>query len=427
MHLSSFVVAATLLRLLGVAAAGAPDVFEIKVPHLDPEDAVWDHQRGLLYQSNLYRARISVSDAKGHKFDVNIPGVSSDEAKTPYELAGLSLDNPAHPKRLYGVAKDHGAFTFSHQSVRGPNRFIAFDLPITPSSKPVWQVDLNDVQASFEEKTGHWPFAPVDSAQDAQGQSYVIFALGAPYIAQVTPKGALSTFSTDTITEVIPRRVGYTGIAYLSKFDKLVTFGGPRLLTAFDLTSDDPNKPLPIRVKGPPLPKWSHAEKINVVRSLKGDEEFLVATNAPDVYSFRSTDRWQSVEYRKYTRPELRSNSMTTATDLVFGKERHVYAAGAYFGNGKFSKRTSWPLYKVADYLIDWSLPVPKDQAAAAAAEVSEMKAGPGQDASADAGVGVDTDADADCDDETTSATAASVKTPTLKMSRVIKPLDRPE
>lgn len=46
-----------------------PDVFEVKVPHLDPEDAVWDHQRNLLYQSNLYRAKISVSDTKvGHKF-----------------------------------------------------------------------------------------------------------------------------------------------------------------------------------------------------------------------------------------------------------------------------------------------------------------------------------------------------------------------
>lgn len=46
-----------------------PDVYNIKVAHLDPEDAVWDPQRKLLYQSNLYRAKVSVSDTKsGHKF-----------------------------------------------------------------------------------------------------------------------------------------------------------------------------------------------------------------------------------------------------------------------------------------------------------------------------------------------------------------------
>lgn len=49
--------------------ATPPDVYEIKVAHLDPEDAVWDAQRKLLYQSNLYRAKVSVSDTKtGHKF-----------------------------------------------------------------------------------------------------------------------------------------------------------------------------------------------------------------------------------------------------------------------------------------------------------------------------------------------------------------------
>lgn len=52
-----------------VRRATPPDVYNIKVAHLDPEDAVWDPQRKLLYQSNLYRAKVSVSDTKsGHKF-----------------------------------------------------------------------------------------------------------------------------------------------------------------------------------------------------------------------------------------------------------------------------------------------------------------------------------------------------------------------
>lgn len=76
-----------------------------------------------------------------------------------------------------------------------------------------------------------------------------------------------------------------------------------------------------------------------------------MATNAPDIYS-NSTDRWQSVEYRTFTRLELPNNSMTTVTDVVFeGGERHAYAACDYFGNGKFNSRQSWSLYKIADYI----------------------------------------------------------------------------
>lgn len=122
--------------------------------------------------------------------DAHIPGISSDEATTRYELAGLSLDKADKPTRLYGVAKDHSAFTFGpKQSVRGPNAFVAFDLPLSSSSKPVYNLDLHAVQGQIEKEQGTWPFAPVDSAQDEAGNSYIVFALGAPAIAKVGPDG----------------------------------------------------------------------------------------------------------------------------------------------------------------------------------------------------------------------------------------------
>lgn len=284
------------------------------------------------------------------------------------------------------MAKDHSAFTFTHQSVRGPNKFIAFDLPLSADSKPLWQVDLNPIQSEFEGKCGRWPFAPVDSAQDLFGNSYIIFALGAPAIAKVTPKGQVSIFACEQPNEVIQHRPGYTGITFIPAADKLITFGGPRPLTAFDLSSATPAKPQPVKINGKPLPKWGHAEKINAITSLDGREDLLLATNAPYIYSFRSTDRWTTAEYRTFTRPELRNNSLTTVTELVFGDRRHAYAAGAYFvswsgsgrgkslldcryltliaplliqGKGKFNTRTSWPLYKVDDYMIDWSVGAP--------------------------------------------------------------------
>lgn len=296
-------------------------------------------------------------DISDHRLcaDVHIPGVSSDAASTPFELAGLSLDKRDSPTRIYGVAKDHSAFTFSHQSKCGPNRFVSFPLPLTPSSKPDINIDLNPVQAAFEKQHGTWPFAPVDSTQDQAGNSYIVFALGAPAIAKVTPQGVASIFSFEAPKEVIPNRPGYTGIASIA--DKLVAYGGPRVLTAFDLKSSTPSKPVPVNIKGPPI-KWTHAEKINAVASQDGSGDRLVVTNAPYVYSFRSTDNWQTATYKQFYRDEFRNNSLTTVTDLVFGDEakgtlqRCIYGAGAYFGKGKFQSRTNWPLYKISSKLL---------------------------------------------------------------------------
>ncbi len=97
-------------------------------------------------------------------------------------------------------------------------------------------VSLNGVQNAFEQRTGTIPFGPVDSAQDSQDNSYVVFALGMPAIAKVSPDGKTITpwFSEASNGS---QRPGYTGVAFIPEDNILVAFGGPRPLTAFDLSS----------------------------------------------------------------------------------------------------------------------------------------------------------------------------------------------
>lgn len=215
------------------------------------------------------------------------------------------------------------------------------------------------MQAQIEEEHGTWPFAPVDSAQDAKGNSYIVFALGAPAVAKVAPDGKKaepfgewaqrgearhtsyspqfhpSRTAFEDPKDIIPNRPGYTGIAYVPSSNLLVAYGGPRLLTAFDLSSSTPSTPRAVEVKNGDSIKWRHAEKINLIPSLDGTGDRLVVTNAPDVISFRSTDGWKTASYKTVTRAELKNNSLTTVTQLEFDGQVGLYGSGAYFGNGK--------------------------------------------------------------------------------------------
>ena len=331
---------------LVTSAPVAPDTFSVNVKNLYPEDAVYDRSHGLLYQSNLWKGRISAwSTRDSSRFNVLIPGVSS-SGDGAQQMAGLSLDRQDNPTRLYGVAKDAAAFRFgAGQSKTGPSSFHAFDLPVSATSTPAWSINLDGVQRAFEAKYGTRPFGPVDSAQDNEGNSYVIFALGIPAIAKVSRDGrTVEPWFAEASNG--SQRPGYTGIAFDPATNRLVAFGGPRPLTTLDLSG---NK-IDTRINGN-FGSLDGTEKISLV-TYKG-RNVLVGAKAPNVYAFTTTDNWASASVKSYTRGEFNSNSLTVATQIEFGSgAKGVYGAGAYFGEGAHGGRTSFPLYRVPNSLL---------------------------------------------------------------------------
>lgn len=216
--------------------------------------------------------------------DISIPHVSSPQPfGTPYQLAGLSLNHPTKPTRLYGVAKDRQAFVFKSsdptQSVspNGANRFVAFDLPVNANSQPAWSVRLDRVQDRLAKKLGGKarPFGPVDSVQDKDGNSYVVFALGAPAIAKIDPSGkSIEAWAIEAPKSSRLPRVGYTGISYDADSNRLIAYGGPRTLTMFDLSSKTPSTPIPVKIEGAlRVSAITAAEKINLVQCEFGRRE----------------------------------------------------------------------------------------------------------------------------------------------------------
>lgn len=86
----------------------------------------------------------------------------------------------------------------------------------------------------------------------------------------------------------------------------------------------------------------------------------LLATNAPYVYSFRSTSSsspWSTVSFKSYSRDKFNSNGLTTVCEANFRgengtRERQIYGQGAYFGEGAYTTRTEWPMYKLPARLL---------------------------------------------------------------------------
>lgn len=200
--------------------------FSPSISQLFPEDTTYDRNEKLFYQSNLWKGRITVTNpSTDSHFNVEIPGVSS-SGNGEQQLAGLSLSTRSNADRLYAVAKDSRAFDFGNQRKNGACSFHAFDLPLSKSSTPAWSVYFDTVQKALHKKFGYArPFGPVDSAQDAEGNSYVVFALGMPAIAKISKDGkTVEAWSAEKPNG--SQRPGYTGVQYVSSSNKIIAYGG---------------------------------------------------------------------------------------------------------------------------------------------------------------------------------------------------------
>ncbi|EST09254.1 Six-bladed beta-propeller, TolB-like protein [Kalmanozyma brasiliensis GHG001] len=322
--------------------APPPDTININVKNLYPEDCIFDKARNLFYQSNLWKGRVSVWNvATRSNYNLLIPGVSS-SGDGDQQMAGLSINSAGD--KLFAVAKNSAAFRFgSGQRPEGAESFHRFNLPASSSSSPVWSVSLSGVKSAFRSRTGTLPFGPVASAQDNADNSYVVFALGMPAIARVSPDGKTITpwYSEKSNGS---QRPGYTGVAFIPEDNMLVAFGGPRPLTAFDLSSPNPTG-IPVRLTGANFGSTDGSEKIHTVQ-IAGKSN-LFAAKAPNTYRFQSSDRWRSATVRSATRDEFKTNSLTVVTEASFNGKTQVYGGGAYFGEGAKGGRTTFPLYRI--------------------------------------------------------------------------------
>ncbi|WFD21365.1 hypothetical protein MEQU1_000013 [Malassezia equina] len=341
------------LALLGTSAAGVlaalPDQIDVKVKNLSPEDTIYDRTRQLFYQSNLYKGRIEVYNPKTKShFNVHIDGYSSN-GNGEQQMSGLSLLTHDNSKRLYAVMKNANSFNFGDQSDHGPSSFHSFDLPLSEDSKPVWSVDFQQVQDEFEQKAGKRPFGVVQSAQDRDGNSYVAFALGMPAIARVSADGkTVSTFAWESGHG--GQRPGYSGITFDPHTNKLLAFGGPRPLTAFDVSKPHAS-PEPVHINGD-FGSLDGTEKIVTVPV--GNDSVLVGARAPNAISFRSWDNWKTANIKMTQRSELKNSGFTAVADYYQGSEQGLYAVSAYFDNGVHGGRSDYPLYKLDSSILNF-------------------------------------------------------------------------
>lgn len=330
--------------------ATLPDVIDVKVKNLYPEDGVYDWTRQIYYQSNLWKGLISTwKRTDSSHFNVRIDGVSS-SGDGAQQMAGLSLNSLRGASKLYAVAKPADAFRFDAVHDQGPCSFHSFSLPLSANSKPDWSVDMRPVQAAFQAKYGKRPYGNVASAQDKQGNSYVIFALGAPAIAKVSADGS-SVEPWFLENGNGGQRPGYTGVTYLPDIDGIVAFGGPRPLTLFRFSDATPTAHA-VTVKGS-FGSLDGTEKIKTVPSQNNSGYRLLGAKAPTVYSFKSTDGWNSVTFKTFTRNEFKSNSLTSIVEGKNGGQSGVYGTGAYFGEGAHGGRTTFPAYKIDNSLLN--------------------------------------------------------------------------
>ncbi|PKI83121.1 hypothetical protein MVES1_002885 [Malassezia vespertilionis] len=334
---------------LGAVSAALPDRINVRVKNLSPEDTVYDHSRGLFYQSNLWKGLIEVYNPKERShINVRIDGVSS-SGDGNQQMSGLSLNKHNKASRLYAVAKNANAFNFNDQKNNGPSSFHAFDLPLKESSKPLWSIDMNKIQDKFEKQFGTRPFGSVDSTQDNDGNSYICFALGMPAIAKVSPDGkSFEAWAHEDSNG--KQRPGYSGIAYDPATDRILAYGGNRPLTAFNVKSKNP-KAHPVQINGN-FGSLNGAEKLTYV-PVNG-KSVLVAARAPDAIAFQSNDNWKTANMKSTHRDELSDSGFTAVTDYYDGNDHGIYASSAFFGDGVHGGRSSWPLYKLDESIMNF-------------------------------------------------------------------------
>ncbi|WFD29871.1 hypothetical protein MSPP1_000885 [Malassezia sp. CBS 17886] len=335
--------------ILGAVSAWAalPEQINVSVKNLSPESTVYDPTRHVFYQSNMYKGLVEVYDPDSREhFNVRIPGVSSG-GDGEQQMSGLSISTHDNAKRVYAVTKDYRAFNFADQRNNGPASFHAFNLPLKENSKPKWSVDLKDVQQQFEDWYGTRPFGSVASTQDKDGNSYIVFALGLPAIAKVTPYGnqVIAWAHEDSNGK---QRPGYTGIAYDPATNHLLAFGGPRPLTSFNLNTKNP-KPKAVSLNGD-FGSLDGTEKIKYI-PVNG-ETVLVGARAPDAVSFKTSDNWKSADIKTTSLKQLRNSGFTDVTDYYSGDEQGIYASSAFFDNGAHGGRSKYPLYKLSNSIL---------------------------------------------------------------------------
>lgn len=181
-----------------------------------------------------------------------------------------------------------------------------------------------------------------------------------PAIAKISPDGkTVEAWAGERPLSLKEPRVGYTGIVHEANGNKLIAFGGPRVLTTFNLNSQDPSKPIPVGIKGDV--STNHAEKINLVPSLDNTGSRLLATSSPNVYSFHSPDgSWESgVTFKKFTDANRFNDAfgLTVVCEAHFKtnggqRGRQIYAQGAHFPSGANSGRKKWPMVRLPNYLL---------------------------------------------------------------------------
>lgn len=186
----------------------------------------------------------------------------------------------------------------------------------------------------------------VASAQDTDGNSYVIFALGAPAIAKVSPDGkTVEPWFQEKSNG--SQRPGYTGVAFVPEVNGIVAFGGPRPLTLFRLSNATP-KAETVKITGGSFGSLDGTEKIKAIPSRGTNKTTrLIAAKAPYVFSFKSTDNWASASFTRSTRSEFKSNSLTSIVEYGSLSSRGIYGTGAYFDEGNHGGRTTFPAYRI--------------------------------------------------------------------------------
>ena len=322
---------------------------QIKGKNIYPEDTVYDSTRDMFYQSNLWRGKVSVWDnKKKDHFNVDIPGVTSD-GNGDQQASGVSLSTTSNAKHFFIVAKNSAAFRFGpDQKNDGKCSYHAFSLPLTRDSKPKWSVYFDEVQKKFEKRQGNRPFGPVAAAQDNDGNSYVVFALGIPAVAKISRGGKeVSPWGYEDSNG--SQRPGYTGVAFDPRANKILAFGGPRPLTSYDVT-DDWGRPTPVKINGN-FGTLDGTEKLTLVPV--DNRSVLVGARAPYAIAFHSDDDWKTATIKKTKDDRLSDIGFTAVTYYSKGSQVGIYGGGAYFSDGANGGRTSFPLYQLDGSILD--------------------------------------------------------------------------
>ena len=134
-----------------------------------------------------------------------------------------------------------------------------------------------------------------------------------------------------------------------NKINAAFAFGGPRPLTAFDVSSDSP-KAQPVKINGN-FGSLDGTEKLTLV-PVNG-KSVVVGARAPDAIAFHSDDNWASASIKKTSNKSLANNGFTVVIDYSQGSQTGLYASSAYFSEGAHGGRTDFPLIRLDNSILN--------------------------------------------------------------------------